>query len=361
MAIIYGTPDELGLAPGRISQFYREFWPKPTPLADEKLYDYLFRQPTQIGVPAEASIVGLEVSSDTIVAAMAARARAFFLPDGRHLKGVEMSTWLVHPEHRSGGAGVKVLNALKDRADFCLGASITPEARDIYMRLGFRWQPALQRFVHAPDWSLLPSFVRDNNLAQRVARARAPDLATKVTISAVDLAELGGIDCIRGAASFDRRASVLQWRFLRNPFFVYRAVRIASGDLSTVVIFRNEPIGESLVLRVVDIVGPLLALRLVPAGLQLLCAIESAAAIDCFCSHVAAGDAFGAAGWFVLPDDECVMDFPHLLAPPLARSPNSFSTVSWLRPCFRDTLTASALFVTKQDCDMDRLAVIPHG
>jgi hypothetical protein len=361
MTIVYGTPDELGLAPGRISRFYREFWPKNTPLADERLYDYLYRQPTETGVPAESSTVALDLTSDTIVAAMAARARAFFLPDGQCLNGIEMSTWMVHPEYRSGGVGVKVLNVLKDRADFCLGASITPEARDIYMRLGFRWQPALRRFVYAPDWTRLPGFVRDANLAQRIARARTPELTPEVMIAAVNLGDFGGIDSIRGAASFDRRALALQWRFLRNPFFVYRAVRITSGDMSTVVIYRSEPVGESHVLRVVDIIGPLSALRFVPAGLQLVCADESAAAIDCFCSHVAASDAFAAAGWFVLPDDECIMDFPHLLAPPAARSPNSFSTVSWLSPRFRATLPASALFVTKQDCDMDRLAALPHG
>ena len=361
MKIAYGTPDELGLAPGRISRFYREFWPKNTPLADEKIYHYLYRQPTETGVPAEASTVALDLSSDTIVAAMAARARAFYLPDGRCLNGVEMSTWLVHPEHRSSGVGVKVLNTLKDRADFCLGASITSEARDIYLRLGFRWQPALQRFVHAPDWTRLAGYVRDTNLAQRVARARASNLAPEVTIVAVDLAELDGIEGMSGAASFDRRASALRWRFLCNPFFDYRAIRIASGDLSTVVIFRSEPVGDVHVLRVVDIVGPLTALKLVPTGLNMLCAAEYAVAIDCFCSHAAANDAFSAAGWFTLPDDECVIDFPHLLTPLSARSPNSFSIVSWLRPSFRETLASSTLFITKQDCDMDRIAALTHG
>jgi hypothetical protein len=361
MTIVFGRPDELKLEPGRISRFYREHWPKHSPLADEELYDYLYRQPTEHNVEAEASTVALDTRSGTIVAAMAARARAFFLPDGRRLNGVEMSTWLVHPEMRSGGNGVKVLTSLRDRADFCVGASITPEARNLYLRLGFSWQPALPRFVYAPDWSRLARLVRDPIFAQRVANARVSAEVASVSLKAVDLAAADSFDDMRGAAAFDRRPPALQWRFARNPFFTYRAVRIEAGGLATLVVFRLEAVGELTVLRVVDIVGDLSALPLVPMGLQSLCSSEKADAVDCFCSHVAARDAFAGAGWFVLPDDESVMDFPHLLAPPSPRSPNSFSTVHWVHPRFREALPGSALFITKQDCDMDRLSTLPNG
>lgn len=361
MSVIYGTPDELGLSHGQISHFYRNYWPKRSPLADESLYDYLYCQPTELGVPGEASTVAWDNSTKTIVAAMAARARSFFLSDGRVLNGVEMSTWLVHPQHRSGGVGVRVLNTLMDRSDFCLGASITPSARNIYLRLGFRWQPALQRFVYLIDSTQLGGLISDPNFAQRVSNARARLDAPSVSLTYVDLSTFEGVDVIHGAAAFDRRASALRWRYLQNPFYSYRAVRFESDDQSTVVIYRLEPVNDQFVLRVVDIVGPLSAMAIVPIGLQKLGESESAIAVDCFCSHVSAGDSFAKAGWFVLPDDECFMDIPHLLAPPSSVSPNSFSIVSWIHPRFRSSFENSTLFITKQDCDMDRLPALSDG
>lgn len=361
MTIKYGTPDELGLGRGSISKFFRDFWPKKTPLADEILYDYLYRLPTEDDVSSEASTVALDTYSGAIVAAMAARARTFFLPDGQRLRGVEMSTWLVNPDHQSSGIGVKVLTRLLHSYDFCLGASITDEARDIYLRLGFSWQPALLRFVFAPEWKLLDEFVRDAHLAHRVAKARNTSLVTNVKIEYVDFSDQSNFDKAPLAASFDRRFPALKWRFQQNPFFTYYAVRIFSEKQSITVIFRSECLGSFQILRVVDVIGPLSAFPIVPAGLELLCSDQSAVAVDFFCSHVTARDAFASAGWFVLPDDECVMNFPHLLTPPSPRSPNSFSIVSWLNPMYRTSMLMSELFVTKQDCDMDRLSSSPYG
>jgi hypothetical protein len=292
---------------------------------------------------------------------MAARGRRFILPTGQVLAGVEMSTWLVHPDHRSGGAGVKVLNILRERADFCVGASITPEARDIYLRLGFRWCPALPRFIYAPDWSRLPGLVRDPLLAQRIARARAVPGLPQIDVQPISLDMLGSVTVMNGAGAFDRSAPTLQWRYARNPFFVYRAARVMVAGATAEVIYREEQFDSTKILRVVDLLGPPEALSRVPQGLAALCSESGAVAVDVFCSHVDVRDAFAAAGWFILPDDECVMDLPHLLAPPSHRSPNSYSLVSWLSPRFRGLLADSALFVTKQDCDMDRLAALPHG
>lgn len=359
MATYIGTPLELGLAPGSVEDFYLHNWPKRTPLSVPAYYDYLCRYPAGNGT-AEATIVAL--AGGDIVAAMAARNRPFLLPDGGVLRGVEMSTWLVRQDHRSGGVGVKVLTALLNRSDFCLGASLTPEARDVYLRLGFRWRPALSRFVFAPDWTRLGPWMSQARLVQRTAAARSATGEPLEQVGWEDV-ELDDVDAApRGAACFERSSAVVAWRFVANPFFRYRALRFGSHADPAFVIYRREDFDGQQALRVVDFIGSMALLTDLPLLLRALCLREGADCIDFFCSHVAAHDAFASSCWMCLPEEEAILDFPHLLAPPSKRSPNSYSYVYWIRPEHAASLRESQLLVTKQDCDMDRLAVVAdHG
>jgi hypothetical protein len=362
MALRIGTPDELGLAPGRVESFYRDNWPKRTPLSVPGHYSYLYRS-SYDGSQAEATTVAVDGSDGEIVAALAARQRSFLLPDQRRVRGAEMSTWLVRADHRAGGAGVKVLTALRDRFDFCLGASITPEAKDVYLRLGFRWRPALPRFIYAPDWIKLGEFLSEPRLAHRTALARRTPAARSAPAWHEAGAEAIATDVFDDSRSarFERSAAAMQWRYASNPFFQYRTVVIETGRSPACLVFRVEEFASYRAIRVVDFIGQISAVVHVPQVLQALCDREGANCVDFFCSHVAARDAFMSSAWFCVPEEESVADFPHLLAPPARRSPNSYSYVYWIHPASADALGESQLFITKQDCDMDRLAVVTHG
>lgn len=357
-----GHPYELNLDPERVPAFYKAHWPKRTPLGSAEYYRYLFQQGEE-GNP-EATIVVLDGEGE-ILGAMAARRRPFLLVSGQQLTGAEMSTWLVHPKYQALGIGPKILQAFKDRFDALLGCSITPAARDLYARSGFIWRPALHRVIYSPNWILLASVMEGAKLCEKIRRGResgrtvAGHARPSVQIMGA-WPEFAQIDQL--GHGFARTREHYAWRYAQNPFFRYRfAITTAADGANLLAVYRVEDVGDIRAVRVVDISIRSENVADVPAFLEALCQAESATVVDFFCSHQRLIAAFSDAPWLRIPEERELCDFPHLLSPPDVRPVTSYSFVFWLSPEHRAGFSEDALLITKQDCDIDRLGVLPNG
>lgn len=357
-----GHPYELNLDPERVPAFYKTHWPKRTPLGSVEHYRYLFQQGGE-GNP-EATIVVLD-DKDKVLGAMAARRRPFLLANGKQLMGAEMSTWLVHPEYQALGIGPKILQAFKDRFDVLLGCSITPAARDLYARSGFVWRPALHRVIYSPNWMLLACVMEGAKLCEKIRRGRESE-RTKAghALAQVQIMKAWpeAVQIDQFGHGFARTQQHYVWRYAQNPFFHYRfATMAAANGANMLAVYRVEDVGDVKAVRVVDISIRSENTSDLPAFLEALCQAEQASVVDFFCSHQRLIAAFSSAPWLRIPEERDLCDFPHLLSPPDVRPVTSYSFVFWLSPKHRLGFSEDALLITKQDCDIDRLGVLPNG
>ena len=356
MPIRVGTCEELGLDGQRVADFYRDNWIRRIPLADYRFYKWQFRS-----VPSAPDIdncmVAVDQASGRIAGVMGLNARRFSF-QGNWWNGAELTTWIVLEEFRRTGAGARILGEIQSRFDVLIGMGISDIALPLYMRSGFRFLAGIPRFVKVIEFEHVATISSHQPLARKLSLQWA-NSTTRLPYRVVE-GITSDVTTVFERASrwsnlFIRDYEHLRWRYGSHPYFKYRGFTIATPDGDTAFLCAREEtsLPQIRILHVLDCFGDEGAIS--PA----LCFLEDFArenrfhAVDFYCTSTSINRILLATGWFSMLDDAC-LGFPHLFHPIELRNPATTSLIYWSRNQFQFFCDFSRLYITKQDCDLDR-------
>lgn len=347
-----GEAGELGLDPEGLQSFLAEHWGSPIALSLPRFYHWQFEAPPA-NEGRDACVVA--VTGDGIpVAFMGANRRPFFL-NGTQVDGAELTSWVVSPETRGSGVGQRMLAFLQSRYDVLVGMNITPVARFVYRRAGFRFVRALPRMICVLEQESVRKIATVSELGERMLalprREEAPLRTISAPLRADEVTDAAGTLHARFNC-FSRAPTHFAWRYEQHPYFAYEARRIETDDARAVIVFRTDQRDETRVLHVTDLFGDEAAFGAAVVAAETRGAELGVDFVDWYCSATSVNAHFLAANWLSTNDDAEVA-VPHLLHPIELRDPPTASYTLWSRDRV-SLLDIGRLYLTKADADLDR-------
>jgi hypothetical protein len=292
---------------------------------------------------------------------------------GERQFGCHLSAWWVHPDHRRGPMGMRLLNELQQRMPFdaCVAATMTPISERLFRTLGWTSVPNLGRWVQVIDREGLFGL-----LAPEQTRTAAMQLAEgegkrPIADAAITVTEVTHLDHLDGAA-WDRfywqhvapshlgparETSYLRWRYQEIPFYRYHTLLATAGsEILGLLIFRAETVKDrhEIWLRLVDLVtGPEAAASLLAALYERAKAL-SAVAIDFFCSLPLFAAPLGAAGFVDARTPDGTAYWLPFLFQPLDHAHLRLNAAWWIKGMDLASPEARQFLLTKGDHEYDR-------
>ncbi len=158
---------KIKISPKEIQKFYENFWKRKIALSVDEFYQWQFIQtPGTNGM--DHCCVAID-ERQNIVGVMGVTPRPFHL-NGQKITGAELTTWLVHPDYQSKGAGAYILEFLQQQYDMLIGMGITDMAIPLYCRSGFRYLKGIPRYIKVLNWENIRSFAKMTPLAIKIDR-----------------------------------------------------------------------------------------------------------------------------------------------------------------------------------------------
>lgn len=349
---------EIGMQSQIIQEFYDQFWPRKIALSVDPFYQWQFIHP-----PASKGLnhccVALDMTTEKLVGVMGVTPKPFYLNE-QIVQGVELTTWLIHPEYQGKGIGASILEFLQVRYDVIIGMGISDMALPLYYRYGFRYLKAIPRYIKVFNWDSIKKYSKVAPLAIKMDRywAKKNNLESYVLLPP----EKNHVDFLhcqnqRYFNYFSRDVAHIRWRYADHPVFNYKAFVVAASSLEqdgTLLCFREETAVPNIrILHVVECIGR------GPSVSSAICFIEQYAidhhfdAVDFYGTSSYIAKFFLARGWFSTMDDESLA-IPHLFHPIELRNPSTTSLIYWAKHNMVELCDLSKLHITKQDVDFDR-------
>lgn len=354
MTLKVGSATQLGISAEQICDFYRENWNRKIPLSDLEFFKWQFLDvPTAVGY--NNCCVAVD-SANNIAGVMGANAREFVIEQQR-TRAAELTTWIVSPQHQKKGIGPKIINHLKNEFDILLGLGITDSALSVYLRSGFRFKKAIPRFVKIIDWEKVNAQFPLDTLPKKISQSWNAN-RVELNYNVVDFTDYSTeyfVNPMKKYANFFARDfEYLSWRYLNHPRFNYFIKTVSYQSYSSLVVFRidDTPSGIKM-MHVTDIIGDY---ENIPAAIQYIedyASNNAIDAVDFYTTNVKMHIPFLLSSWFSINDDT-YFKFPHLFHPLELREPASTSMVIWSKDFQSNILDFSRLYISKQDCDLDR-------
>jgi len=351
-----GTVSDLGVLSSRVQEFYRDNWARPIALSDAGFYSWQCVQ-TPSGPSGDNCVIAYDVKADRIAGVMGLTPRQFSLNE-RLVDGAEMTTWIVHEDYRTSGAGAKILKQIMASYEVLIGMGITEQALPIYLRSGFRFMRHIPRYIKVINYERIKPFCQTNDLGQRLVAKWS-----KTNIGNYRQAPLsdGDIDSAYKKARahlnmFDRGAAQINWRYRKHPMFHYEVHHVSCGktDDGAIVALRiHDTEAGFRICHVMDLFGNTQSIDAGRSFVEDYALQNGVDVIDFYCTSSAISRHFIANQWFSVQDDAC-LQFPHLFSPLEMRNPPTTSLIYWARQGFSELADLSKLYLTKQDADLDR-------
>jgi len=350
---IVGEASKLGLDVSTIAGYIRSEWKRPLAMEHETFYTWQF-----MNVPgndrADRCVVVATEDGD-VSGFMGLNPRPFHV-GGQEVQGAELTTWMISEHARGKGYGQGMLDYLKATYEVLLGMGITKMAVPVYTRLGFRYIKSIPRYVRIYNVDKVIEVSQAEPLGRKLARAyRRIRVDARYDVERVDLSR--GCDeadhLHEHFHCFDRSPAYLAWRYEQHPVYSYDAVRIKKGKHSAILVVRID-VSEALrVMHVTDLFGEEEAFDAAIAYADAYGQEQNADMADFYCITDRVAHRFWSQGWFSMLDDY-FLQVPHLFYPLEVRSPPTTSLILWSRHHLTSMMDRSALYVTKEDCDLDR-------
>lgn len=357
MSIVIGTAESLGVNSSDVQSFYAENWTRKIALSNKQFYEWQF-----IKLPGNRSMdlchVAVDNQSDEIVGVMGLNKRPFNLVN-RDVKGAELTTWIVHEKHQGTGVGAKILLDIKRNYDVLVGMNISEAAVPIYLRSGFRYIRQIPRFFRIYNPEKVESISEFTPLARKMINLWRVQPDVNFLEYSPQNSELEYIDSRTrcNANNFCRSPEFLAWRYNSHPFFKYESRIIQDSRYlgkKLLVVYRVEETSSSVrVMHVMDLLGDS---ELIPAAISFVNSVAASREIDLadfYCTLPSLLNDFFTRGWFSASDDYYIK-VPNLFQPAELRTPQTSSFVLWGNGSSQEIYDLSRLYITKQDCDLDR-------
>jgi GNAT superfamily N-acetyltransferase len=251
------------------------------------------------------------------------------------VRGGWMTTWLVVPEARGGGLGLRLVeHVLGSRYEFIGALAANSATRHVLGRYGFA-ERGMHRWVRVFDVAALRRLLADAGYPEEAWDAWSRPAEPKVASS----------DLLQGMIGACRDEAFLRWRYEEHPRFRYEVLRDESGFAA----YRLERVrdSEATVMRIVDFRG----------GSSLAQALAAAAGragvvfADFSCTSAQAGASLEAAGF--QREDRLPAELPGRFQP-LDFSDRPIVSCFWAVDRLGVDFQSDDLYVTRADSDLDR-------
>lgn len=352
--LIIGRAADLGVSPSDVQDFYTLHWQREIALSDPFFYQWQFiNKPSNKGI--DECVVAL--SANEIAGVMGVNSRAFSLK-GNLLPAAELTTWVVSERHRGKGIGPAIIQNLQSQYDVLAGTGITSDALSIYLRSGFNFIRYIPRFIRVYNADQIKDYACIEPLAAKLIKQRLKGSGTveyKVFSAGADDWNVVFKRFIERNNAFDRSSTWIEWRYIHHPHFKYQMVGLRGLDDKSILIGSRIDIlpNGAKILRILDVLGDF---QMYPAALVYIdqyCNNVGCCLADFFCTSASIRALLLAQGWFSTLD-EPFFKFPHLFSPIELRDPATTSLIIWSRYEQSTIFDQSSLYITKQDCDLDR-------
>jgi len=353
-----GFSSDLGITKDQIIGFYQENWGKEIILSNNKFYDWQFICPPKNN-NLDSCVVAIDNSSN-IMGVMGLNKRDFFL-DGQKFNGAELTSWVVSKDSINSGYGAKILIFIQKEFEILIGMGITNQAIPIYLKRGFRFFSQISRFVKIIKDENIKQYFHSNEISDKITKKwkfKQENRNYIVKNFSKERLEDLIFDSRFKFNLFSRGIDDVNWRFENHPYFNYKKCFIYSNELENspgaFVVLREENSNKEIrILHVLDMLGIDESLN---SGIRF---IEDYAyennfdLVDFYSTSSYVNSFFYENKWFSINDDR-YFQFPHLFQPIELRDPPTTSLVVWSKINLRELLDFSKLYITKQDCDLDR-------
>ena len=298
--------------------------------------------------------------------------------EGQRYPGAWLSQWLVAPEARSAGVGLRLLWAVKNRgfdAMFVLG--FNENVQRIYASLQYEILDDLPRWIGIVDYEAACGLMEAAGGERAAVEAYGASFVLDGQAGTIphpwtvrdwqdDWHELWDAVWRRDLAPYwtggERDAAYLTWRYGRHPSFHYQlrgALNPKSGRLRGLTVSRVEPIlgRQEKVLRVLEFLATPEAEAALAHDLIDLGRREGVCLIDFYCSAARAAQALHTLGFRKSEPQDPRVVFPTRLQP---MEPGHYKLrgAFWLTRSVRaqtgKLLARERFYVTKSDGDQDR-------
>ncbi|MGC6518137.1 MAG: hypothetical protein ACON49_08970 [Candidatus Puniceispirillaceae bacterium] len=348
MATKIGFADDLGVSAGQIMAFYKDNWTRKIALSDRAFHEWQFEN-TAENKGANSCVVA--INEDGLLGVMGLNKRKFYLSEQR-LNGAELTTWVVDQNKKGAGAGAKILNYITNRFDVLFGMGISQDALPIYMRCGFRYLRFIPRFIHVIDAKRILDISEHASYAPKLIRnaPAAPLTGAAQKILWKDEAQAPYIE----GNHFSRSVEDLIWRYDNHPYFTYHTYKITGADGAIgYVVLREEITDKIKILHIIDILGPESCFEDAIKFAEFYAKDKGFWAVDAYSTLGRLNKYFNHRSWLSAVDSSYI-NVPHLFHPLEVRSPATTSLIYWVRDSNIDFFNVSDLYISKQDCDLDR-------
>jgi hypothetical protein len=352
-----GDVKELNVRSEQVCSFYGQHWKRKIALSRDSFYKWQFT-----GSPSDAGddhcMIAIASETHEILGVMGLNRRVFLL-DGEPMNAAELTSWIVDENQVGKGIGAGILEAIQAKYDVLVGMGISEMALPIYMHHGFRYIAAIPRFIKVLNFEAIVPYAQYSSWVPKLTTYWASrgdgvpfhvDAVTEETLREIDA------EAQRTFHYFSRDLPDLQWRYLHHPLFHYKPFIVSSksrGEGVLVCLREETSVLPLRMLHVLDVFGDE---RDIPAALSFIhrYGVErDFHVVDFYCTSTRVTRHLIGAGWFSVNDDTC-FQFPHLFHPLELRIPPTTSLIYWSRTRFSELADLSKLYITKQDCDLDR-------
>ena len=348
MSIKIGFAEELNINSSQIIEFYKLHWPRKIALSDNIFHEWQFVNPP---LNENANSCVLAVEDNQILCVMGLNRRNFYLSE-ELLTGAELTTWVANPKTKGSGAGTMIINFIKNKFDVLFGMGITQEALPIYILSGFNYLRYIPRFLYVVNAEKILQISDHMPYASRLLK-KSRHHNNEINFKKISWRDMSDDPFIEGN-HFSRNLSDLIWRYENHPYFNYLTYKISSKDFGDgYVVLRAEITKEIKILHVIDILGPQEGFESSIKFIENYAEINEFWVVDIFTTFSMLNKYFNMRGWLSAVDSEFI-NVPHLYQPMEIRSPATTSLIYWSKTSNVSFYDLSGLYLTKQDCDLDR-------
>jgi hypothetical protein len=357
MSAIIGAAHDLGVEPAKIRKFYEANWPRRIALSDSTFYTWQFLgQPRKGG--QDSCHVAIDEHTRELIGVMGLNERPFNLKE-REVRGAELTTWIVEAKYQGSGVGAKILLNLQETYEVLLGMNISEMALPIYLRTGFKFIRHIPRYFRVYNSERVEKFAEISPLSRKLIHLWKQQEEIKYCATSPEDSDLKYVDTVmkKRFHYFSRDTEYLTWRYLAHPYFKYELKVIECpnniGKKMLIVYRIEETTAGFRILHILDLVGDL---EIMPAAISYVnfsAESHNVDLADFYCTLQPILDYFLPRGWFSTVDDQHIK-VPNLFQPIELRDPQTSSMIFWGNHSALDIFNKSNLYVTKQDCDLDR-------
>ena len=348
MATKIGFANELGVDSSLIMEFYKNHWQRKIALSDRKFHAWQFENATE-NKGANSCVVALH--DDCLVGVMGLNKRKFYFAN-QCFNGAELTTWVVDKKIKGSSAGAKILNYVTRNFEVLFGMGISEDALPIYLRSGFHYLRYIPRYIYVVDAKKILKLSDNKPYSSKLVR-NASNEPSKLEAEKINWKDQFHTPCVEGN-HFARSLEDLIWRYDNHPYFRYNSYKTTSVDGNVgYVVLREEITDDIKILHVIDILGPEASFECSISFIESYAREKGFWAVDVYSTLSRLNKYLSHHLWLSAVDSSFI-NVPHLFHPLEIRNPATTSLIYWSKDSDVNFLDVSDLYLTKQDCDLDR-------